>query len=100
MEKQLDISHDEPNYMAVFYALFFLTVVEVAIAYMPIVKWLMVGSLVILALVKAALVAMYFMHLRFEKRTLAIVAIAPPILLAMFVVIIYPDTAWRFFVGN
>ena len=66
-------------------------------AYTPIPKWLMVGSLIILAITKAALVAMYFMHLRFEKRTLAIIAVTPPVLLAMFVVIVYPDAAWRLF---
>jgi cytochrome c oxidase subunit IV len=96
MEK-LDITHEEPNYMAVFYALFFLTVVEVGIAYARLPKLFMVSSLVILALVKASLVAMYFMHLRFEKRTLGLIAIIPPILLVMFVIIVYPDAAWRYF---
>jgi cytochrome c oxidase subunit 4 len=98
--KQVDISHDEPNYMAVFYALFFLTVVEVGIAYTSLPKLIMVGSLIILALVKAALVAMYFMHLRFEKRTLAVVAVTPAVLLVMFLGIIYPDAAWRLFAGH
>ena len=49
------------------------------------------------ALVKAALVAMYFMHLKFENRTLAMIAMTPPVLLAMFLFITYPDTAWRLF---
>jgi len=93
----MDLEHDEPNYMAIFWWLFALTVVEVAITYMPIPKALMITALVVLAFTKAALVAMYFMHLRFEKRTLGVVALAPPILLVMFVFIIYPDTAWRVF---
>jgi cytochrome c oxidase subunit 4 len=93
----VDIAHNEPNYMAVFYTLFFLTVVEVTVAYTPLPKWLMVSSLIILAIVKASLVAMYFMHLRFERRTLGLIALTPPILLGMFVVIVYPDAAWRVF---
>jgi cytochrome c oxidase subunit 4 len=93
----MDLVHDEPNYMAIFWWLFALTVIEVAITYMPVPKSLMVTALVVLAFTKASLVAMYFMHLRFEKRTLGVVALTPPILLIMFVFIIYPDTAWRLF---
>jgi cytochrome c oxidase subunit IV len=93
----MDLVHDEPNYMAIFYWLFALTVVEVAITYMPIPKALMVTSLVVLAFTKAALVAMYFMHLRFETRTLGVIALTPPILLVLFLFITYPDTAWRVF---
>ena len=93
----MDLAHDEPNYMAIFYWLFGLTVLEVAVTYIGLPKALMIAILVVLAFTKAALVAMYFMHLRFEKRTLAIVALAPPVLLVMFVFITYPDTAWRTF---
>jgi cytochrome c oxidase subunit IV len=90
-------AHDEPNYMAIFYWLFGLTVAELAVAYMGLPKVLMVGALVGLAIAKAALVAMYFMHLKFERSTLAWIALTPPILLVMFLGITYPDTAWRLF---
>ena len=92
-------THAHPNYMAIFYWLFGLTVAELAVAYMPIPKSLMVAGLVILAITKAALVAMYFMHLKFERRTLGLIALTPPILLVLFVVITYPDTAWRVLAG-
>lgn len=91
----MDLAHDEPNYMAIFYWLFALTVAEVALVYAPIPKPMMVTGLVSLAAVKASLVAMYFMHLRFETRTLALIALTPPMLLVMFVLVTYPDTAWR-----
>jgi cytochrome c oxidase subunit IV len=91
----MDLAHDEPNYMAIFYWLFALTVAEVALVYAPIPKPMMVTGLVSLAAVKASLVAMYFMHLRFETRTLALIALTPPMLLVMFVFVTYPDTAWR-----
>ena len=90
-------AHHEPNYMAIFYWLFGLTVGELAVAYMGLPKALMVAALVGLAVAKAALVAMYFMHLKFERRTLAWIALTPPILLVLFMVITFPDTAWRLF---
>jgi cytochrome c oxidase subunit 4 len=93
----MDTAHAEPNYMAIFYWLFGLTVAELAVAYMPIPKGLMIVGLVGLAFVKASLVAMYFMHLKFEKRLLGVIAVIPPVLLVMFLFITYPDTAWRLF---
>ena len=90
-------AHAEPNYMAIFYWLFGLTVAELAVTYMGLPKVLTNGSLCGLAIAKAALVAMYFMHLKFERRTLGLIALTPPILLILFVMITYPDTAWRLF---
>ncbi len=91
----MDLAHEEPNYMAIFYWLAALTAVEVGVAYSPISKVLMVAALVGLAVAKAALVAMYFMHLKFERRTLGLIALTPPLLLVMFVAVTYPDAAWR-----
>jgi cytochrome c oxidase subunit 4 len=90
-------AHAEPNYVAIFYWLFGLTVAELAVTYMGLPKALMIAALVGLAGAKAALVAMYFMHLKFERRTLGLIALTPPILLVFFVLITYPDTAWRLF---
>ncbi|MGH7321742.1 MAG: cytochrome C oxidase subunit IV family protein, partial [Candidatus Rokuibacteriota bacterium] len=44
-----------------------------------------------LAVSKAVLVAMYFMHLRFETRTLGYIALTPLILGALLVFILLPD---------
>ncbi|MDE0212964.1 MAG: cytochrome C oxidase subunit IV family protein, partial [Deltaproteobacteria bacterium] len=60
-------AHAEPNYLAVFGWLFVLTVIEVGVIFLPIPKLLIAASLVILAAVKASLVAIYFMHLKFER---------------------------------
>jgi cytochrome c oxidase subunit 4 len=96
----MDLTHDEPNYMLIFYWLAGLTAVEVCVAYAPMPKVLMIGLLVGLAMAKAALVAMYFMHLKFERSTLGYIALTPPLLLVMFVCVTYPDTAWRFLAGH
>lgn len=91
----MELAHEEPNYMAIFYWLFGLTVAELIVAYLPIARALMIAGLVSLAIAKAALVAMYFMHLRFERRTLGLIALTPPFLLVLFMIITYPDAAWR-----
>jgi cytochrome c oxidase subunit 4 len=90
--------HVSPNYMLIFYWLAGLTVFEVAVAYLPeSMRVLMIALLIGLAVAKAALVAMYFMHLKFESRTLSLIALTPPFLLMLFIVITYPDIAWRVF---
>ncbi|MGH7595563.1 MAG: cytochrome C oxidase subunit IV family protein [bacterium] len=85
-------THQEPNYMGVFYTLSALTVVEVAVAYMRFLPLLVMGlMLIILALAKAVLVGMYFMHLKFEKRTLGIIAMTPLILCTLLIIALLPD---------
>jgi cytochrome c oxidase subunit IV len=93
----MDLAHDEPNYMLIFYWLAALTALEVGVTYMGLPKMLMIAILVGLAVAKAVMVAMYFMHLKFERRTLGLIALTPPLLLVLFVCITYPDTAWRLF---
>ena len=83
--------HQEPNYMAVFYILAILTGLEIGAIYLPIAK-LIIGILLVgFALVKAMLVAMYFMHLKFEKRTLGIIALTPLILCTLLIFALLPD---------
>jgi cytochrome c oxidase subunit 4 len=89
-------THQEPNYMRVFYSLFILTVLEVGVAYINLI-WkgfplLILGVvLIMLALAKAVLVAMYFMHLKFEKRALGIIAMTPLILCTLLILALLPD---------
>jgi cytochrome c oxidase subunit 4 len=71
------VEHKQPNYIAVWAGLFVLTVVEVAVVYLRLPRRLMIVSLVFLALWKAMLVALYFMHLRFEPKRLLYVVLAP-----------------------
>lgn len=73
----MDADRKHPNYLAVWGGLFALTVVEVAAVYLRIPRHLLVLALLLLAAWKALLVALYFMHLRFEPKRLAMVAMAP-----------------------
>jgi cytochrome c oxidase subunit IV len=83
--------HKHPNYMAIFWALAALTVLELAVVFMPFGKFTAGTLLCGLALGKAALVAMYFMHLRFEVRTLAMIAVIPLVIATLLVFVLLPD---------
>lgn len=84
-------AHSTSNYIKIFWILLVLTVIEVAIVYMGLPKMLLASLLVIFAVWKAALVAMHFMHLKFEKKTLTIVALAPFVLCIFLVLMLMPD---------
>jgi cytochrome c oxidase subunit IV len=84
-------THSHPNYMGIFWVLLVLTVVEVALTFLGLPKLLLGSLLVILAVWKAALVAMYFMHLKFERRTLAMIAVVPFILCLFLILMLLPD---------
>lgn len=94
--------HKHPNYIRIWVVLIILTVVELVIAQLP--HW-MEGTknilrttiilLVGLALTKAALVGLYFMHLRFERRTFVLIVTAPLILALVLVFGLLPDVGFR-----
>lgn len=81
----------EPNYIAIFWWLLSLTILEVIVIYLPIAKIVINILLVGFALSKASLVAMYFMHLRFEPRTLSVIALTPLFLCVLLVFALLPD---------
>jgi len=86
-----EATHHETNYMAVFWWLLALTILEVAVIYMGLAKMVVAVLLVTMAVTKAALVAMYFMHLKFERRTLALVALSPFVLCVFLILMLTPD---------
>ena len=86
-----ETAHPEPNYMGVFWWLLALTIVEIAVIYLPIAKLAIAIMLITLAVTKAALVALYFMHLKFERRTLALVALSPFVLCVFLILMMTPD---------
>jgi cytochrome c oxidase subunit IV len=81
-----------PSYMAIFWYLAVLTVLEIAVIFMPMAKLAIGILLVTMACTKAALVALYFMHLRFETRTLGWIALTPVAIGALLVFVLLPDT--------
>ena len=83
--------HAEPNYWVVWLALAVLTVIELVIARVPNAKAFVIVSLCALALAKAALVALYFMHLKFEKSALILIVLSPLLLSAIMYIGLVPD---------
>ncbi len=82
---------DHPKYMNIFYWLAALTAIEIGVAipeYSIVVKAIL---LIGLACAKAALVAIYFMHLKFERKTLAIIVLTPFIICVFLVFALMPD---------
>ena len=86
-----ETGHKHPNYMAIFWYLAILTVVELAVIYMPLAKFTIGVLLCALALGKAVLVAMYFMHLRFESKTLGWIAVTPLAIATLLIFVLLPD---------
>ena len=69
--------HTEPRYFLIWFVLLVLTLAEVGYAFLDLPKvWLATG-LVIMAIWKALLVAMYYMHLRYEPARLWMLAVSP-----------------------
>jgi cytochrome c oxidase subunit 4 len=85
-------THAPTNYMAIFWWLAVLTVVEIGVIFLPIAKLAIGILLVALASSKAALVAMYFMHLRFERRTLGWIALTPALIGTLLIFVLLPDS--------
>lgn len=85
-------SHPEPNYLHIIIALTILTVAEVAVVFAPMSKFVIGFLLVGMALSKATLVALYFMHLKFERTTLMWIAATPLILCTMLMFALLPDS--------
>jgi cytochrome c oxidase subunit 4 len=84
-------THDEPNYMGIFWWLLALTLLELGVIYVPIHRVAIIVLLVVLAVTKAALVALYFMHLKFERTTLSLIALSPFVLCVFLILMLLPD---------
>jgi cytochrome c oxidase subunit 4 len=86
-----EIAQEERRYFRVFFLLGVLTMLEVGVIYTPIPHALIVTTLVLLAVVKAVLVAMFYMHLATEKTTLKWIAVTPMILCVFLLFMLTPD---------
>ena len=85
------VAHKHPNYMAIFWWLAALTVLELTVVFMPFGKLTNGVLLCGLAIGKAALVAAFFMHLRFEAKTLTWIAFTPLAIATLLVFVLLPD---------
>lgn len=82
---------EHPKYFKIFWWLLALTIIEVGVAipeYSIVLKAIL---LIGLACSKAALVAIYFMHLKFERKTLTAIVLTPFIICVFLVFALMPD---------
>jgi caa(3)-type oxidase subunit IV len=89
----------KPNikeYMIIFAVLTALTVLEVVIAQVPgISKKLLAVALVGLAVTKAGIVGLYYMHLKSETRVLKLTVALPLAAPTIYALVLMAEAAWR-----
>ena len=84
-----------PNYIGIFVMLAVLTAAELGVAFVShIPRRMLILVLIVLAVWKALLVALYFMHLRFETNRVRILAIAPLPLAVIMVIAVITEYVW------
>ena len=86
-----ELAHEERRYLQIFLVLGILTALEIAVIYMPIPHLAIAACLIIMAATKAALVALYYMHLVNEVKTLTWIALTPAILCVFLLFMLTPD---------
>ncbi|HEY9089608.1 MAG TPA: cytochrome C oxidase subunit IV family protein [Anaerolineaceae bacterium] len=82
--------HASPRYGLVLIGLIVLTAIEVGVSYLT--GGLKIGLLLTLAFVKAALVVLWFMHLKFDSRLYAVMFILGLVLIAPLVIFLIVTT--------
>jgi cytochrome c oxidase subunit 4 len=88
----METTHQRPNYIMIWVYLAVLTVIEVGVAFVShLPKLTLMLILVALAIWKALLVALYFMHLKFERWRLRTVFIVPLPLAVLLVIAVIAE---------
>ena len=83
------------QYWVIFVALAVLTLLEVGVVYTPIGWGLMVSALIGLAVSKAALVGLFYMHLKHETRVLKLTVAIPMATPALYAFVLIVEAGWR-----
>ena len=83
--------HEHPRYILIWVVLIALTLGELGYAFMDLPKVVLALGLIFMAVWKAVLVAMYYMHLRYEPRRLWVLAVSPLPLAAILVLAVITE---------
>src|SRR5260370_32976408 len=88
-------THKLPTCLLIWLYLFLLLVAELGLAFeLPISRNMKLILLLFLAVWKALLVALFFMHLKFERWNLRILAIVPLPLAAILILAVITERIW------
>jgi cytochrome c oxidase subunit 4 len=77
------------TYLAIWVCLAVLMLIGVVLSELPIPKTTIVLIVLALSSVKALLVALYYMHLKMDRRLLSLVALAPLLLIALALGVVF-----------
>ena len=69
-----------------------LTLIEVVLAYRQLEIKVMLALLMTLSVIKASLIISYFMHLRYERRSLALTLMPALVFVIAMMFIVFPDS--------
>jgi caa(3)-type oxidase subunit IV len=83
------------EYWTIFVVLFVLTILEVGVVYAGVPKTPLFLALCSLAVVKAACVGLFFMHLKYETKILRRTVAIPMSIPAFYALILIAEGAWR-----
>lgn len=84
-------AHGRPNYVAIWGWLVALLIVGLAAGLLPGARAIAVVLIFATAVAKALLVALNYMHLRFEPRLIYAIAIVPVLFVLMLMAALFPD---------
>lgn len=84
-------AHEHPNYVLIWYWLIGLALMSVLLSALPISDAVALFLIFAAACVKAVLVALYFMHLRFERVVIIALLLAPILLFIALLVVVFFD---------
>ncbi len=80
-----------PDYVAIWVWLVVLMVAGVLASYLPLGRSAVVVLVFLIAAAKASLVALYYMHLKFESGLICALAIIPVVLVIGLTLLLFPD---------
>lgn len=83
--------HHDPPYILIWVVLLVLTLAEVGYAFLSLPQFWLAFGLIVMALWKAALVALYYMHLRWEPQRLWVLAASPLPLVVILIVAVLTE---------
>jgi cytochrome c oxidase subunit IV len=91
----MQTAHKHPPYLLIWLYLAILTAAELGLAFeLPISRNLKLILLMVLAIWKAALVGMFFMHMKFEKWNMRVLALIPLPLAAILILAAITEHIW------
>ena len=87
----MSADHEHPPYYKVLAWLTFLTIAEIIWAVAGFPRGMLIGGLAVMAAIKAFMVALYYMHLKYEGKVLWGVILFPCLLVLIMICGFLPD---------